>query len=136
MLADPNGDFAERLEAVLAIVSTYLGLLTPALVDDLARHAPQIASAIDALKARNIPVVIGEVLRGGVAAGLVRDDIDIPFAVEFWLETIKGLHTPASLARTGRAPRAVFDEAFALFLAALLTDRGRTTLGPQRATAT
>ncbi|WP_153483338.1 TetR/AcrR family transcriptional regulator [Segnochrobactrum spirostomi] len=135
VLADPNRDFAGRLEGVLAIVSTYLGLLTPPLVDDLARHAPQIVAAIDALKARNIPLVIGEVLRGGVTAGLVRDDIDIPFAVEFWLETIKGLHTPASLARTERTPRAVFDEAFALFLAALLTDRGRATLGSGRTAA-
>lgn len=73
----------------------------------------------------NIPLVIGGILRAGIAQGMVRADIDVDFVVEYWLQIIKGAHDPSVLARTAPAPREAFDKGIELFFRSLLTPEGR-----------
>ncbi len=68
-------------------------------------------------------------LRLGVEQGMVRDDIDLVFMTEFWLQTIKGVHEPASLARTDLTPKVAFDKALDLFFRGILTPQGRAQTG-------
>lgn len=124
VMAAPS-EFPEKLEAVLAIVGGQFGALGPGFLQDLQRHAPALYREIDALKERNIPLVIGGILKAGIAQGMVRADIDIPFVVEYWLQIIKGVHEPAVLARTGLTPREAFDKGIEMFFRGLLTPEGR-----------
>lgn len=117
--------FPDKLEAVLSIIGAQFGALGPDFLLDLQRHAPALYREIDALKDRNIPLVIGGMLRAGIADGMVRADIDVDFAVEYWLQIIKGVHDPAVLARTGLTPREAFDKGIELFFRSLLTAEGR-----------
>lgn len=123
-MAGPGG-FPEKLEAVLAIVGAQIGAMTPGFLQDLARHAPALFREIEGLKERNIPLVIGGILEIGMAEGMVRADIDIPFVVEYWLQIMKGMHEPAALARTGLTPREAFERGTEMFFLGVLTDEGR-----------
>lgn len=117
--------FPAKFEAVLGIIGVQFGPMGPDFLQDLHRHAPQVARQIDALKDKNIPIVFDLLLRDGMAQGMVRPDIDIPFVTAYWLEVIKGIHDPAVLARTGLTPRAAFDKGIELFFRGLLTEKGR-----------
>lgn len=121
----PDSGFTEKMAAILEILAGYFATLSPAFMQDLGRFAPHIHAEIDALKDRNIPLVIGRVLAVGVAEGKVRDDVEVRFLVEYWLQVIKGIHQPDALARTGLTPRASFEKSLDLFFRGLLTPAGR-----------
>jgi AcrR family transcriptional regulator len=120
-----SGTFPQKLAAALAIVGSYFASLSPGFMQDLQRFAPHLHGAIDKLKERNIPPLFGRILAFGREQGMVRDDVEVAFLIEFWLQTIKGVHEPASLARTGLTPKAAFDKALDLFLRGILTPKGR-----------
>ena len=120
---------------ILAIVGSYFAALSPGFLQDLQRFAPHLHGEIDKLKERNIPTVFGRILAFGREQGMVRDDIDVAFLIEFWLQTIKGVHEPASLARTGLTPKAAFDKALDLFLRGILTPKGRAQIAREHGTS-
>lgn len=117
--------YPEKLEAVFSLIGSYFGTLSPALVRDLERHAPQVFREIDAIKEQNIPLVFSRVLAMGVAEGMVRADMDVTFLTEYWLQVVKGIHDPALLARTGTTAREAFEKALTLFFCGILTPEGR-----------
>jgi AcrR family transcriptional regulator len=130
IIAAPDGTFPQKLAGTLSIVGSYFAQMSPGFLQDLQRFAPKLYGEIDKLKERNIPLLFGRVLSFGVQQGMVRDDIDIAFVTEFWVQTIKGVHEPASLARANLTPKAAFDKALDLFFRGVLTEKGRaqTTL--------
>jgi AcrR family transcriptional regulator len=130
VIAGP-GAFPHKLAATLAIVGSYFAALSPGFLQDLQRFAPGLYSEIDKLKERNIPTVFGSILRLGVEQGMVRDDVDVAFLTEFWLQTVKGVHEPASLARADLTPKAAFDKALDLFFRGILTPKGRSRIEGQ-----
>lgn len=123
--------FARRLHEIMEIVGTQFGATRPSLGRELERFAPKLYEKLDGLRRKNIPLVVGRMLRVGVAEGMVRKDVDLDFAVEFWLQAVNGLVHPATLARIGLTAREAFDQGFRLFVGALLTDTGRADLGKQ-----
>jgi AcrR family transcriptional regulator len=128
LLEKPQARFLQQIGAVLTILGGYFGTMTPGFLQDLQRFAPELYRQLDALKERNIPLLFGQVLQLGVTQGAVRGDLEVPLVVEIWLHIIKGVHDPASLARTGLTPRQAFDKALDLFLRGLLTPQGRKQL--------
>jgi AcrR family transcriptional regulator len=130
VIAAPDESFPQKLARALAIVGSYLAPLSQAFLQDLQRFAPKLYAEIDGLKERNIPVLFGQVLRLGVEEGLVRADVDVGFMTAFWVQTIKGVHEPAVLARVNLTPKAAFGSALDLFFRGILTEKGRaqTTL--------
>jgi AcrR family transcriptional regulator len=126
---EPDDGFTLKLARVLSIISRNIALITPGLLEDLARFAPHIHRELDALKERNIPVVFGGILEHGIASGMVRPDVDVVFVVEFFLQAMKGLHEPGAVARTGATPQQAFDKAVDLFFQGVLTADGRADLG-------
>jgi AcrR family transcriptional regulator len=119
-LLDGPGGFAEILDRTLRIVGEHMGSLTPAVLDDLQRFAPQHYDEINAIKARNIPLMLTRVLQLGVDQKWVRDDVDLPFLIEYWLLVANGLHDPELLARARLTSREAFDKALDLFFAGAL----------------
>lgn len=124
-LLDTAGSFGETLDGTLRIVGEHVGSLSPEVLDDLQRLAPQHYAEINAMKARNIPMMLTRVLKLGVEQKMVRADVDLPFLSEYWLLVASGLHDPALLARTGLTPRKAFDKALDLFFAGALTASGK-----------
>lgn len=122
VLNDPDPDYARRLHAVLGIVSRQFAATTPALMRELQRFAPSLHAELDSLRRRNIPLVIGGLLRAGIDQGQVKPGIDPDFAVEFWLQSVNGLVHPDVLERFGLTPRAAFEKGIDLFFRAVLTE--------------
>jgi hypothetical protein len=95
------------------------------MLHDLQRFAPPLYQQIDDLRQRNVPYVFGRLIRAGLAEGKVRPEIDPAFAVEFWLQAIRGLVHPAVLERTQLTPRQTLERALPLFFGGLLSPAGR-----------
>ena len=125
VLANPQLDFTQKLCALVEVVSSNLALASPGMLHDLQRFAPQLYQKIDDLRQRNVPYVFGRLIRAGLAEGKVRPEIDPSFAVEFWLQAIRGLVHPAVLERTELTPRQTLERAIHLFFGGLLSPAGR-----------
>ena len=92
---------------------------------ELQRYAPRIHQKIDELRQKNIPYVFGRLFRAGIAEGAVRADLDPDFAAQFWLQAIRGLTHPDTLATTQLTPRQTLEKSLELFTGGLLTAGGR-----------
>jgi AcrR family transcriptional regulator len=124
-LTNPKLNFTQKLCALVEVVGSNLALASPGLLHDLQRFAPQLYQKIDDLRQRNVPYVFGRLIRAGLAEGKVRPEIDPAFAVEFWLQAIRGLVHPAVLERTQLTPRQTLERAIHLFFGGLLSPAGR-----------
>jgi len=125
VLANPKLDFTQKLRALVEVIGSNLALASPGLLHDLQRFAPQLYQKIDDLRRRNVPYVFGRLIRAGQTEGKVRPEIDPDFAVEFWLQAIRGLVQPAVLECTELTPRQTLERAIRLFFGGLLSPAGR-----------
>jgi AcrR family transcriptional regulator len=125
VLSNSRLNFSQKLCGVSEVVGSNLAKAGPGLLHDLQRFAPQLYQKIDDLRQRNVPYVFGRLIRAGLAEGKVRRDVDPDFAVEFWLQAIRGLIHPLVLDRTQLTPRQTLDKAIHLFFGGLLSAAGR-----------
>jgi AcrR family transcriptional regulator len=125
VLSNPRLNFSQKLCGVSDVVGSNLAKASPGLLHDLQRFAPQLYQKIDDLRQRNVPYVFGRLIRAGLAEGKVCRDVDPDFAVEFWLQAIRGLVHPAVLDRTQLTPRQTLEKAIHLFFGGLLSAAGR-----------
>ncbi len=125
VLNDPKLTFVQKLHAVIDVVAPRLAQTSPAMLRELQRYAPGIHQKIDELRQKNIPYVFGRLFRAGIAEGAVRADLDPDFAAQFWLQAIRGLTHPDTLASTHLTPKQTFEKALELFTGGLLTSAGR-----------
>jgi len=125
ILGNPELDFTQKLCALIDVVGSNLAKASPGMLHDLQRFAPQLYQKIDDLRSRNVPLVFGRLIRTGLAEGKVRPEIDPDFAVEFWLQAIRGLMHPAVLERMQLTPRQTLEKAIRLFFGGLLSPAGR-----------
>ena len=124
VLSDPKLTFTQKLCALNEIVGSNLAKASPGMLHDLQRFAPALYQKIDEVRQRNVPSVFGRLIRAGIAEGMVRPDVDPDFAVEFWLQAMRGLTHPTVLDRTQLTPRQTLEKAINLFFGGLLTAAG------------
>ena len=125
VLSHPEFTFAQKLCGVIDVVGSVLGKVSPATFRDLQRNAPHLYQKIEAIRQKNIPFVIGSLIRTGIAEGMVRPEIDPAFAAEFWLQAIRGLIQPDILDRTQLTPKQTLGKSIHLIFNGLLTPAGR-----------
>jgi AcrR family transcriptional regulator len=128
LLDDDGLSYTARLRNVLAFLGARYGRVKPGLLRELERFAPKVYRRLDALRGTNIPLMVGRMLRTGMAEGMVRPEIDPEFAVEFWLQSLNGLMHPGTLERLNLTPRQAFEKGIGLFFWAMLTEAGRADL--------
>lgn len=117
--------FSEKMCAISEHIGSTLAKINPAMLRDFQQQAPALFKKIDELRQKNIPYVFGRLLREGQAAGLVRAEVDVTFASEFWLQAMRGLMHPDTLERTQLSPRQTLDKAIGVFLGGVLSPAGR-----------
>jgi AcrR family transcriptional regulator len=118
-------NFAQKLRGIVDVVAPRLAQVSPAMLRELQRYAPRIHQKIDEVRQKNIPYVFGRLFRSGIAEGAVRADLDPEFAAQFWLQAMRGLTHPDTLAVTHLTPRQSLEKALELFTGGLLTAGGR-----------
>jgi AcrR family transcriptional regulator len=131
MLALANGFFSDRSlsfpvkmvrfgEALLQRLSQ----IRPHTLRDLQRSSPQLYARLEELRSKNIPLIFGQIIREGQAAGMVRKDIDPVFAVAYWRPAIQSVLHPDTLEQLGLAPHEAMRRAVDIFFGGLLTPAG------------
>jgi AcrR family transcriptional regulator len=125
ILGNPRLTFAQKLRAIVDVVAPRMALLNPAMMRELQRYAPKIFQKIDELRQKNIPYVFGRLFRDGIAEGAVRPDLDPDFAALFWLQAVRGMVHPDTLAHTGLTTQQTLVKSLELFTGGLLTPAGR-----------
>ena len=124
VLNHPKLSFAQKLRAIVDVVAPRLALLSPAMLRELQRYAPKTFQRIDELRQHNIPYVFGRLFRAGIAEGAVRSGVDPDFAALFWLQAVRGLVHPDTLAVTRLTAQQTLQNALELFTGGLLTPAG------------
>ena len=125
VLDQPKTAFPQKLRAIVDLVVPRISLTSPAMLREFQRYAPKIHGMIDELRQKNIPAVFGRLFRTGIADGSLRAEIDPDFAAQFWLQAIRGLVHPDTLAVTHFSPKQTLEKALELFTGGLLTPAGR-----------
>jgi AcrR family transcriptional regulator len=134
ILDNTDTSFPQKLCAVIDIIGNTIAKVSPTMLRDLQRDAPFLFQKIEELRQKNIPYVFGRLLREGMTAGLVRPEIEVAFATEFWLQAVRGLMHPDTLERVQLTPRQILDRAIPLFFNGLLTSTGRNEYATHIAT--
>jgi AcrR family transcriptional regulator len=125
VVQNPALTLPEKVSGVVAVATTTLGKANPSTLRELQRFAPRVYRKIEDLRGKVIPLVFGQLIRTGVAQGVIRSDVDPAFATEFGLQAIRGLVQPAALERTQLTVPQTLEKALHLLFAGLLTPAGR-----------
>lgn len=125
VLSQEKLSFVQKLRAVVDVVIPRLALTSPGLLREFQRYAPKIHRKLDELRQKIIPAVFGRLFRTGIAEGALRPHLDPDFAAQFWLQAMRGLVLPDTLALTHLTPRQTLEQALELFTGGLLTPAGR-----------
>lgn len=125
LLADPHLAFAEKLRGFAQTLSERLAQVTPTVLRDLQRFAPELHRHVEQLRAKNIPYIFGRFIEDGQIEGAVRDDISPVFAGEYYLHAMQGLMQPPTLQRLKMAPENALEQALRIFFGGLLTPAGQ-----------
>ena len=125
LFADRRLSFIEKLHRFTEGMTKRFTSISPQLLRDLQRFTPHLYRHLEELRQRNIPLIFGQLLQQGQAAGMVRAEIDPVFAINFWRPAIQSLMHPDTLERLQLRPDQVFTQAINLFFGGLLTPVGR-----------
>ncbi len=125
LFADRSLSFTEKLHRFTEGMTKRFTTISPQLLRDLQRFAPKLYQHIEDMRHTHIPVIFGQLLQQGQAAGMVRAEIDPAFAIAFWRPAIQSLMHPDALERLQLRPDQVFNQAITLFFGGLLTPAGR-----------
>jgi AcrR family transcriptional regulator len=117
--------FAQKLQDFITGMVQRLTQMSPRLLQDLQRFAPELHELILSMRRRNIPDIFGRLLTEGQERGMVRQDLDPGFAAEFLLHAMQGLMQPVALDHLRLGPQEVFEKAMNIFFGGLLTPAGR-----------
>lgn len=123
---DAKLSFVQKLARTIETIGAVLSRASPHMLRDLQRFAPTTYAKLEAIRAENIPLYFGRLIREGISCGRVRCDIDPAFATQFWLHAIRGLIQPGGLEQTHLTPKQTLEKAIDLFFGGLLTPAGRT----------
>jgi AcrR family transcriptional regulator len=124
LLRNRRLNFAEKLRGFMEGMMRRMSAVHPVFVRDLQRFAPELHQLVVELRQQNIPYVFGRFIEEGQRSGLVRTDLNVGFAIEFYLQAVQGLFQPATLERMQCAPRDIIHHAITLFFGGLLTPAG------------
>jgi len=125
LFANRKLNFAEKLRGFAEGMVERTAQMSPRLLRDLQRFAPEIYRQVTEMREKNIPYVFGRFIEEGRQSGMVRADVDTRFAVAFFLSAMNGLIQPTTMDRLGLAPRDIAPRAIDLLFGGLLTPAGR-----------
>lgn len=125
LLADRALGFAEKLRGFAGVAVERLGRVSPELLAELQRFAPELNRRVQELRGKNLVYIFGRFIEAGQMSGEVRETVSPVFASEFYLHAMQGLLEPAALQRLRVGPKQVFENAMRIFFGGLLTPAGQ-----------
>lgn len=123
--SDKSRESIAKLHQFMHSMALRLGDIKPHVLRDLNRFAPHIARKFEELRNRTMPQELGVLFRQCQIKGVIRNDLDVEFAVEFWRTAIDGMMQSATTERLGVTPGQLVAQSIDLFFADILTRTGR-----------
>ncbi len=121
LLGNPQLTFLEKLRGFALGMAERFSRFRPAVLDDLAEHAPGLHRHVEEVRGRNLPYIFGRFVEAGQLAGLVRDDVSPVYGSEFFLHAMQGMMHPSTLRKLKLSPPDAFDQGLRVFFGGLLT---------------
>lgn len=88
---NPDLDFEAKMQKFFELISQTLSKLNRGMFMDLERFFPEIFAEVENIRRRNIPKVIKRLIRLRQESGHIREDVDVEFFSEVFLQSIQGL---------------------------------------------
>jgi AcrR family transcriptional regulator len=116
---------AKRLKNMLNYMSRLFGEMSPAIVHDLRRCAPEVWNEVEQNRQRCIQEDFGALLKEGRERGEFRKDVDPRIFMMIYAETIRNVINPQAFAQLGVPPARVFETVYKVLFEGILTDKAR-----------
>ncbi len=104
ILDDPSIEFPEKRDRYIATIANNLSRINSRLLSEIQRFFPSTFREIDSIRARNLPQLMGKLIRQGQQTGFIKEDADPEFISAVFLASISGLMTQPQMERFGSSP--------------------------------
>jgi AcrR family transcriptional regulator len=122
---DESCSIGKRLKRMMNYLSSLFGELSPALVHDLRRSAPEVWTEVEKGRQRCIHEDFGALLKEGRERGDFRKDVDPRIFMMIYAETIRNVINPQAFAQLGVPPQRVFETVYKVLFEGILTEKAR-----------
>jgi AcrR family transcriptional regulator len=122
---DHTCSIGKRLKRMMNYLSGVFGEMSPAIVHDMRRSAPEVWNEVEQNRQRCIHEDFGALLKEGRDRGDFRDDIDPQVFMLIYAETLRNVVNPQSFAQLGVPPARVFETVYKVLFEGILTDKAR-----------
>ena len=120
-----DGDFPERLQAMLACMRHHTDELGEPYIRDVRREAPELFALVQQRRRDLIQRFFGKLLHDGCKAGMIRKDIPAVMMIEMLLGAVDAVVNPAKMGELESTPKVAFHQIITIFLEGVLTKEGR-----------
>ena len=124
ILNNSNLSFTEKLHGFMSVVARQTMKITPAIVDDISRNAPEIWHEIDTFRQKRFQMM-GRLIREGIEQGLLRSDLNEELVVSLYMTMMRGMMIPDKIISEGHGPQDVVRTIATVFFEGMMTDPGR-----------
>jgi AcrR family transcriptional regulator len=122
---DEGCSIGKRLKRMMTYLSGLFGELSPALVHDMRRSAPEAWDEVETNRRRCIQEDFGALLKEGRERGDFRKDVDPKVFMMIYAETIRNVVNPQAFAQLGVPPARVFETVYKVLFEGMLTEKAR-----------
>lgn len=122
---DERCSIGKRLKRMMDYLSGLFGEMSPAIVHDLRRSAPEIWQEVEQNRQRCIHEDFGALLEEGRKRGDFRKDIDPQVFMMIYAEVIRNIISPQAFAQLGMPPARVLETVYKVLFEGILTDKAR-----------
>lgn len=122
---DERCSIGQRLKRMMNYLSGLFGEMSPAIVHDLRRSAPEIWQEVEQNRQRCIHEDFGALLEEGRKRGDFRKDIDPQVFMMIYAEVIRNVISPQAFAQLGMPPARVLETVYKVLFEGILTDKAR-----------
>ena len=125
ILNDGHLSYPEQVGRFVLFMGNYLSRAQRSAILDVRRSAPRVWERIMERRRRVIYDQFGGLIRAGIAAGMVRADLDPRLVVRMILVTIEQMASPETLSELPVQPTDIFRTVTAVIFEGILTDEAR-----------
>jgi len=122
---DHTCSIVSRLKRMIKYLSGVFSEMSPAIVHDMRRSAPEVWQDVEQSRQRCIHEDFGALLKEGRDRGDFRDDIDPQVFMLIYAETLRNVVNPQSFAQLGVPPARVLETVYKVLFEGILTDKAR-----------
>ncbi len=101
LINDTNIDFERKLQGALDILTAFHARMTPYILADMEKHAPDVCKANDEFKRQRIRTMWKRLVGEGIEKGIFRDDVDSELIVLIYGGALQHLLHPDVFNRLG-----------------------------------